>query len=120
MSQNNSDAGAFLAGFLVGGLVGAAVALVLAPQSGDETRAQLRQKGIELREQGVQTYEQTKGQITEQVQAGRAKLEEGSTELRKRAEKLAADARKAAEGRFGKGGSAEATAADGDAPAEAA
>ena len=40
----------FLAGFIVGGLVGAAVALIFAPQSGDETRARLRERGIELRD----------------------------------------------------------------------
>ncbi|RLC62060.1 MAG: YtxH domain-containing protein, partial [Chloroflexota bacterium] len=37
MSNNNGgEVGAFFAGFLVGGLVGAAVALILAPQSGAE------------------------------------------------------------------------------------
>ena len=38
MAQNDNDFSAFLAGFVVGGLVGAAVALILAPQSGEETR----------------------------------------------------------------------------------
>ena len=38
MSQQDSDFGAFLAGFFVGGLIGAAVALLIAPQSGEETR----------------------------------------------------------------------------------
>lgn len=41
MSDNNSDLGAFLAGFVIGGLVGAATAIILAPQSGEETRSQL-------------------------------------------------------------------------------
>jgi len=50
MSDNNSDFGAFLAGFVIGGLVGAATALILAPQSGQETRAQIVSKGEELRE----------------------------------------------------------------------
>ena len=43
MADNDSDIGAFLSGFVIGGLVGAAVALILAPQSGEETRAQIRQ-----------------------------------------------------------------------------
>ncbi len=38
MSDRDSDIGAFITGFVVGGLVGAAVALLLAPQSGEETR----------------------------------------------------------------------------------
>jgi len=35
----------FLIGILVGALVGATVALLLAPESGDELRAQLRERG---------------------------------------------------------------------------
>jgi len=37
-----------MAGFLVGALVGAAAALLLAPQSGEETRTLIREKGVEL------------------------------------------------------------------------
>jgi gas vesicle protein len=42
--------GDFLAGFILGGLVGAAVALLLAPQPGEETRSLLRERGIELKD----------------------------------------------------------------------
>ncbi|GIK57488.1 MAG: hypothetical protein BroJett015_31510 [Chloroflexota bacterium] len=49
MSENTSnDLGAFLAGFVIGGLVGAATAIILAPQSGRETRAQIAAKGEQL------------------------------------------------------------------------
>lgn len=47
--SENSDLGAFLAGFVIGGLVGAATALILAPQSGEETRSQIVHKSEELR-----------------------------------------------------------------------
>jgi hypothetical protein len=48
MSDNNgSDIGAFMAGFVIGGLVGAATALILAPQSGEETRSQIASRGAE-------------------------------------------------------------------------
>ena len=56
MSENGGDVGAFLAGFVIGGLVGAAVALILAPQSGEETRAQIATKGHDLRVTGEQQY----------------------------------------------------------------
>ena len=36
MSDNNDEFGAFLVGFIVGGLSGAVVALLFAPQSGEE------------------------------------------------------------------------------------
>lgn len=84
--DNDSDIGAFLTGFVIGGLVGAAVALIMAPQSGAETREQLRQKGIELRTQGEETLAET-----------RARAESAAAEARARAEKLAADARLRAE-----------------------
>lgn len=47
---DNDDFGSFLSGFIIGGLVGAAVSLMMAPQSGAETRQQLRSKGVELRD----------------------------------------------------------------------
>ena len=46
MSNKSGDFGAFLAGFLVGGLIGAATALLMAPQSGEETRTLIQEKGI--------------------------------------------------------------------------
>ncbi len=49
MSENTSnDLGAFLAGFVIGGLIGAATAIILAPQSGRETRAQIAAKSEQL------------------------------------------------------------------------
>ena len=39
-----------LVGLLIGGLVGAVTMLLLAPQSGEETRMQIQEKGIELRD----------------------------------------------------------------------
>ena len=50
MSDSSGEVGAFFAGFLVGGLIGAGAALLLAPQSGEETRAQIRDKSLELRD----------------------------------------------------------------------
>ncbi len=46
-----------LAGLLVGGLAGAGAMLLLSPQSGKETRAQIRQKSAELRDQAVKSVE---------------------------------------------------------------
>ena len=48
--RGGGDFGAFLFGFLMGGVVGGVTALLLAPQSGEETREQLRQTSVELRE----------------------------------------------------------------------
>ena len=56
MSEKN-DFGAFLIGFIVGGLTGAAVSLLFAPQSGEETRTFIHEKAIELRDRGSEVYE---------------------------------------------------------------
>ena len=51
--------GAFLIGFLVGGLTGAVVSLLYAPQTGEETRAVIKEKAIELRDKTGDTLEDT-------------------------------------------------------------
>ena len=78
MSDNGGrETGAFLAGFIIGGLVGAATALILAPQSGEQTRSQIREKGIELRDRA--------GEMAEDA---RSRAEEAAVEARKRADEL--------------------------------
>ena len=46
-----------LAGMLIGGLVGAVTMLLLAPQSGEETRGQLQEKGVEMLDQANGIFE---------------------------------------------------------------
>ncbi|MGZ9226103.1 MAG: YtxH domain-containing protein [Anaerolineales bacterium] len=52
-----------LVGTLIGGLAGAVTMLLLAPQSGKDTRMQLREKGIELRERTTEMVEDTMAQV---------------------------------------------------------
>jgi len=73
--NKNMASGTFLTGVLVGGLAGAAVALFLAPQSGQETRQQIRQKGIELR-----------GQAEDTLNEAYARVEAVAADMRRRAE----------------------------------
>ena len=40
-----------LIGLLVGGLAGAGAMLLLAPQSGEQTRTEIREKSLQLRDQ---------------------------------------------------------------------
>ena len=55
MADNSGDLGSFLAGFVIGGLIGAGVALLMSPQSGEETRALIGEKSIELRDRAAET-----------------------------------------------------------------
>ncbi len=81
MSDNGSEIGVFMAGFVIGGLVGAATALILAPQSGVETRAQIAAKGDEVRrvsEQRIHDLGEKAGTATGQAQErARIVLDEG-------------------------------------------
>ncbi|MDH4136810.1 MAG: YtxH domain-containing protein [Anaerolineae bacterium] len=83
----------FLAGFVIGGLVGAAVALILAPQSGEETRAQIREKGIELKDRAGELAVEARQKAEELSEEARKKAEELSAETRKKVEEIIADAR---------------------------
>ena len=57
MSNRESDFASFLSGFLIGGLVGAITALLLAPQSGEETRVLIRDRSVELKDKTLATLE---------------------------------------------------------------
>ena len=88
MADNSGDLGSFLAGFVIGGLIGAGVALLMAPQSGEETRALIADKSIELRDRASETAgdvqtrasdyaQQTAQRYDEQVQRIQAAVDAG-------------------------------------------
>ena len=70
--------GAFLVGFIVGGLTGAVAALLLAPQSGEETRTVIKERAIELRDkasEGIgEIYSQAEVAANEPVRKAEALL----------------------------------------------
>jgi gas vesicle protein len=61
--EDSNVAGSALAGLLIGGLAGAGAALLLAPQSGKETREQIQQKTIEIRDRTAETVESAVSQV---------------------------------------------------------
>jgi gas vesicle protein len=89
MADNDSDFGNFLAGFVIGGLVGSAVALLLAPQSGEETRAVIRDKGIELKDRANETAEEARARAEQALEEARIRAEEAMDDVRARADELA-------------------------------
>ncbi len=58
-SNNAQTALGFLAGVLIGGVTGAVTMLLMAPQSGKRTRAQIQRKSVELRDQATDQIEET-------------------------------------------------------------
>lgn len=67
-------------GMLIGGLAGAVTMLLLAPRSGKDTRMQIHEKGIELRDRTNEIVEDTLTQVRSSVNKisldGREKLKE--------------------------------------------
>jgi gas vesicle protein len=61
-----------LVGLLIGGLVGAGAMLLLAPQSGKKTRAQIQRKSIELRDQTTEAVEDAVSQAGAKVRQVKA------------------------------------------------
>ena len=84
--DNGANAGsAVVAGLVIGGLAGAGAALLLAPQSGKETREQIQQKTVELRDQAAKKVE---GAVS-QVKTQHRRLQQICTEKRKELSKRA-------------------------------
>ena len=77
--SQRGGAGRFVAGLLLGGLAGAATMLLLAPQSGEETRAQIQQKSRELRDQTNEALSQARtkaGELKETAQERAQELQQ--------------------------------------------
>jgi gas vesicle protein len=76
--HSNNGGGTVLLAFVVGALTGAAVALLFAPASGEETREYLGQKAREGKarardavEQGREVYQRQRESLTTAVDRGR-------------------------------------------------
>lgn len=80
MTRNGWNMGSFLSGFLIGGLMGAATTLLMAPQSGEETRTMIRDTGLELRDKGAEA----KDNVVNTAEETRAQAEQAITDMRTR------------------------------------
>jgi gas vesicle protein len=80
--------GAFLIGFIVGGLTGAVAALLMAPQSGEETRTVIKEKAIELKDRASQNLDEAYAQAEAAAAEARARFEELAVMTKERAEEL--------------------------------
>jgi gas vesicle protein len=119
MSSDRDEFGAFLVGFIVGGLTGAVVSLLFAPQSGEETRALIRDKSIEIRDKAAESAEEALDRAEAAAAEARLRAEELAKVARIRAEELAREVRSRSEGALEAVRKPAAKKSGGDTPASA-
>jgi len=91
--SDRDEFGAFLVGFIVGGLSGAVVALLFAPQTGEETRALIKDKSIELRDKAQITAEEAIARAEAAAADARARADDLARQLRDRGQGVYEDVR---------------------------
>ena len=87
MSNQNSGV-LFFAGFVIGGLLGAGLALLLAPQSGEETRGQIKDKSFELKDGAVEGLAEAGQRAQAQADAWQEKGQEVTEAIRRSKDNL--------------------------------
>lgn len=90
-TDNGRNAGSALAGLLIGGLAGAGAALLLAPQSGKETREQIQQKTIELRDRTAEKVEDAVSQVQSKTHQIAVNLQGKAEELQHQGQEIIAE-----------------------------
>ena len=88
MSDNSNEFGAFMSGLLLGGIAGAITALLLAPQSGEETRKVIIDKSIELKDKALETVEETRVRAEKAADDARVAAQEYSQKVQDQAKNL--------------------------------
>jgi len=86
--SDHDEFGAFLVGFVVGGLAGAVTALLLAPQSGEETRTVIKEKAIELKDIAADSYNEVYDKADDLVKTTRDKAEDLVKTTKDKAEEI--------------------------------
>ena len=86
MADNDTCLGTILIAFATGALIGAGIALLYAPQSGDQTRKLIAEKAEELKNQALEKFEsgkevlrEKKEQLASAYEAGKEGYREAKT-----------------------------------------
>jgi gas vesicle protein len=86
--STKSKTGAFLTGAVFGSLIGGTIALLFAPQTGEETRTVIKEKSNELKDRAIETGEEIRHKAEETAAQARTRIEETATVTRERAADL--------------------------------
>jgi gas vesicle protein len=73
-----------LTGIVVGGLIGATAMLLLSPRSGEEIRAEIKDKAVDLRDRTTETVKDTVSQVVSRAGDLKGGLKGRSQDFKKR------------------------------------
>ncbi len=82
MKDDGYSSGSVLLSFLLGGVVGAGLALLFAPQSGRETRQQIKDLADDVKEKSAEYVTQAKEKATSLVEEGKGYYDEKKSILK--------------------------------------
>lgn len=82
MREEGYSSGSVLLSFLFGGIVGAGLALLLAPQSGSETRRKIKDFADDVKDKSTGYYDQAKDKVSAAVDQGKGTFEEKKSLLK--------------------------------------
>jgi gas vesicle protein len=77
-----------LGGFLVGSVIGVATALLFAPRSGQETRAEIRDRAVDLRDRTTETVKDTVSQAKSKAYELKDTVVEKAEDLKQRGKQV--------------------------------
>ncbi len=76
MKDEGSGSGALLLSFLLGGVVGAGLALLIAPQAGEETRRKIRNLADDIKDRTNEYINETRERVSSVADDGRSYYDE--------------------------------------------
>jgi gas vesicle protein len=104
MAQNNGMTNGLVLGLFVGGIVGAALALLYAPKTGKELRADIKEKADDLLEEAEGYKQLAKSKVSEIVSEAKQRSDQLISDAQKKADTLIEEADKALAGARQKAG----------------
>jgi gas vesicle protein len=90
MQHATRSAKSVFTGLVIGGLIGAATALLMAPRSGEETRAEIRNKAVEYRDRTRDVVNDTVSQAKSKADELKEGVVEKAEDLKRRGKQTAA------------------------------
>ena len=73
----------FVKGFLIGGVIGAALGILYAPKSGEETREDISKKTDELLAKAKEEYEQAAKKLSDLAERGKEEIQDARGRFKK-------------------------------------